>query len=121
MRYALMPGDPADTAYKTGTQHGANRLAATGLAVLTLVPVVRAGRARPAIIGGESGADGFSFAWPIWREPATISAIQALLAHRDLREPGSLAHLSVDHVMIARRISVGKFMNFARARPAVVV
>src|SRR5215472_981507 len=37
-RHALMAGDPTDTAYKGGTQHGANRLAAVGLAALTLVP-----------------------------------------------------------------------------------
>ncbi len=117
VRYALMAGDPTDQAYKTGTQHGANRLAAVGLAVLTLVPETRAGRVRPSIIGGESSADGFSFAWPIWREPATLAAIQALLAHPKLRERGALAHLDVVDVTVTQRISVGKFMNFTRARP----
>jgi hypothetical protein len=39
-----------------------------------------------------------------------------LLAHPDLRTADRLAHLSVDHVMVARRISVGKFMNFSRGR-----
>jgi hypothetical protein len=116
VRYALMGGDPTDPLYKTGTQHGANRLAAIGLSALTLVPETRAGRVRPAIIGGKVGQDGFAFAWPIWRDPATLTAIRALLAHPDLHEPGALAHLGVDHVMVARRISVGKFMNFARAR-----
>ena len=117
VRYALMAGDPTDAVYKAGTQHGANRLAAISLAALTLVPEMRAGRVRSSIIGGASGPDGFSFAWPIWRESATLSAIRALLAHRDLRKSGALAHLGVDHVMVARRISVGKFTNFARARP----
>jgi hypothetical protein len=69
------------------------------------------------MIGGAAGRGGFSFAWPIWRDPATLCAIQALVAHPALREPGSLASLGVDHVMIARRISVGKFMNFTRATP----
>jgi hypothetical protein len=117
VRYALMAGDPTDTAYKLGTQHGANRLAAIGLSVLTLVPELRAGRVRPTIIGGAFGANGFSFAWPIWRESVTLSAIQVLLSHPDLREIGALAHLGVDHVMVTRRISVGKFMNFSQARP----
>lgn len=117
VRYALMAGDPTDAAYKAGTQHGANRLAAIGLAALTLVPEMRAGRVRPSIIGGASGAGGFSFAWPIWREPATLSAIRALLAHPDLRRRGALDHLGVDHVVVARRIPVGKFTNFSRARP----
>ena len=116
-RYALMAGDPTDTAYKTGTQHGANRLAAIGLGVLTLAPEIRAERVRPGTIGGTRAAGGFSFAWPIWREPATLTAIRALLAHPELREIDALAHLGVDHVMVARRISVGKFMNFSRARP----
>jgi hypothetical protein len=100
VRHALMAGDSTDTAYKTCTQHGANRLAAIGLAGLTLVPETRAGRVRPNIIGGASGATGFSFAWPIWREPATFSAIRALLAHPNLREINGLAHLGVDHVMV---------------------
>lgn len=117
VRYALMAGDPTDTAYKGGTQHGANRLASVGLAVLTLVPQHRAGRVRPTIIGGQSGPGGFSFAWPIWREPATLAAVRALLAHADLRRPDALAHLGVTQVLVAPRISVGQFMNFGRARP----
>lgn len=116
VRYALMAGDPTDTAYKARTQHGANRLAAVGLAVLTVVPELRVGRVRPAVVGGAFGTDGFSFAWPIWREPAKLSAIHALLAHPGLRQPSALSHLGVDHVMVAQRISVGKFMNFTRAR-----
>lgn len=117
VRYALMAGDPTNAAYKAGTQHGANRLAAIGLASLTLVPETRAGRVRPTVIGGLSGADGFSLAWPMWREPATLPAIRAMLAHPDLREVDGLAHLGVEYVVVARRHSVGKFMNFARARP----
>jgi hypothetical protein len=112
-----MAGDPTDDAYKARTHDGGNRLAAIGLATLTLVPEMRAGRVRPAIVGGASGADGFSFAWPIWRDPATLNAIRALLSHPDLREPDGLKHLSVDHVVVTRRISVGKYMNFSRARP----
>jgi hypothetical protein len=116
VRYALMAGDPTDPAYKIGTQHGANRLAAVGLAVLTLAPEMRAGRVRPVILGGAADSDGFSFAIPIWRDPTTLAGIRALLSHPDLRKPGRLKHLSVDHVLVAQRISVGKFMNFARGR-----
>ncbi len=117
VRYALMAGDPTDSWYKTGTQHGANRLAAIGLSTLALVPEVRAGRVRPAVVGGASTVNGFSFAWPIWRDPATLAGIRALLANPHLRQPGALAHLSVDHVLAAHRVSVGKFVNFSRARP----
>ena len=117
IRYALMAGDPTDNVYKTGTQHGANRLAAVGLSALTVAPEQRAGRVRPTMIGGRSSADGFSFAWPIWGKPATLSAICGLLSHPDLRTLDGLRHLGVDYVLVARRISVGKFMNFTRARP----
>lgn len=115
VRYALMAGDPTDSAYKTGTQHGANRLAALGLAALTLVPAKRRGRPRPLILGGDVER-GFSFAWPVWREPTTLAAVRALLAHPDLRTPGALGHLGVQHVFVARRISVGRYMNFTRGR-----
>ena len=117
VRYATMAGDPTDPAFKSGTQHGANRLAAFGLGALTVVSENRFGRARPAIAGGARDRDGFSFAWPIWREPITLQAIVALLSHPALRQPGALTHLGVAHVMLARRVSVGKFMNFSRARP----
>lgn len=117
VRYALMAGDPTQSAYKKGTQLGANCLAVLGLAGLTLVPETRAGRVRPNIVGGIPGADGFSFAWPIWRDPATYAAIRALLAHPHLLTPGALAHLGVDHVMVARRIFVARYWNFSRARP----
>lgn len=116
VRYAMMAGDPTDKAYKSGTQHGANRIAAVGLAALTVVPRVRRGRVSPFIVGGAHGMEGFSFAWPIWTEPATLPAILAMLAHPNLRTPGSLGHLGVVEVMIAKRISIGKFMNLSRAR-----
>lgn len=115
VRYALLAGDPTNSAYKCHTQHGANRLAAVGLAALTLIPETRDGQIRPSVLGGSSGSGGFSFAWPIWSEPATLSAIRALLGHPDLRKSG-LIYLGVNHVLIANRISVGKFMNFTRAR-----
>lgn len=79
VRYALMAGDPAAPTYKLGTQHGANRLAAVGITALTVVPETRWGRIRPSVLGGSFGRDGFSFTWPIWREPATLSAIRAKL------------------------------------------
>jgi hypothetical protein len=118
VRYALLAGDPTDSSSQLGTQHGANRLAAIGLGAISLAPQVRAGRVRPAIAGGVSGPDGFSFNWPVWRGPASLAAIRALLVHPDLAEPGALAYLDIDHVLVARRFSVGKFMNFSRGRPA---
>jgi hypothetical protein len=116
VRYALLAGDPTDKAYKSGTQHGANRLAAVGLPVLTGTPRKRGINTRLAIVGGSRLTESFSFAWPIWREPATLAAIRALLVHPHLRDIERIAHLGVEEVMVAKRISVGKFMNFSRAR-----
>lgn len=114
-----MAGDPTDSAYKGGTQHGANRLAAIGLAVLTVVPETRAGRVRPAVIGGSFDSNGFSFGWPIWTDPASLAAIKTLLAHPEMAKPGALTHLGVEYVMTTRRIAVGKFMNFTAAQPTI--
>ncbi len=115
VRYAMIADDPSTQ--KTCTQHGANRLAAVGLAALPVVPVVRQRRVRLATIGGSADRRGFSFAWPIWRHPASLSAIRALLAHPHLREPEKLARNDVVQVVEAGRMSVGKFMNFTHGRP----
>lgn len=116
VRYATQANDPSSE--KTCTQHGANRLAAVGLPVLPVAPVVnpRSGQVRLLAPGVEIGK-ALTFAWPIWSEPASLAAIQALLGHPDLREPGALAHLGVTEVMQATRMSVGKFMNWSVARP----
>jgi hypothetical protein len=116
VRYALRAGDPSDD--KSTTQHGANRLAALGLAALTAVPEYRRDRVRLQVLGGRFEGNEFSFAWPIWSEPASLPAIRAMLGHPDLHQrPAAIAHLGVMEVRRARRISVGKFMNFARAAP----
>ncbi len=120
VRYASMAGNPTDVAYKGGTQHGANRLAAVGLAAITMAPETRAGRVRPSVLGGEFGTGGFSFSWPLWREPATLAGIRSLLGNPNLSKPHGLAYLGIDQVLRTKRISVGKFMNFTRARPRFV-
>jgi hypothetical protein len=54
--------------------------------------------------------------WPIWREPASLAAIRAMLSHPDLTSgPTKLAHLGVEQFRRARRINNGRFNNFARA------
>jgi hypothetical protein len=116
VRYALMAGNPTDPAYKQGTQHGANRLAALGVGALTGAPVTRGRTVRLGVLGGEHDR-GFSLAWPVWRDATSLASIRALLSHPELRVPGALAHLGVEWVVEARRISVGKFMNFGRAQP----
>lgn len=117
VRYALMAGNPTNPRYKPGTQHGANRLAAIGIGVLSVAPGQSDGRVRCLIPGGNFTDHQFSFAWPIWTAPATLTAILAMLSHPRLREPGALERFGVRHVMVANRISVGKFMNVSTARP----
>ena len=100
---------------KATTQHGANRLAAIGLSALTVAPAQRLDRVRLQVIGGSTGRE-FAFCWPIWREPASLATIRALLSYPDLdKGQEALAYFGVVQVRRARRISVGKFMNFTRA------
>ncbi len=115
VRYALRADDPSGD--KSTTQHGANRLAALGLAVLTATPEQRGRRVRLQVLGGEWERNEFTFSWPIWTLPTSLAGIRALLGHPDLvRGSTGLAHLSVIDVRRSRRINVGKFMNFTRAR-----
>jgi hypothetical protein len=115
VRYALRASDPSDE--KSTTQHGANRLAVLGLPIFTAVPAHRGRRVRLQVIGTVGGRD-FLVCWPIWRTPASLAAIRAMLSHPGLtaRDPAAeLAHLGVVQVRCARRIVVGRYMNFSRA------
>ena len=121
VRYALRARNPSgDT---ETTQHAANRLAAIGLSAITVVPRRRGAGTRLEALGGARDANGnFSFGWPIWREPMGLDAIRALLGHPALRsegptDAGTRAALGIVEYRRARRISVGKFMNFTRAAP----
>jgi len=117
-RHAYRWTAPADD--KQGVEHGANVLAAIGLPVVTVVPSQRNREVRLQAVGGDVSAEGFSFAWPIWREPASLCSIRALLSHPGLRIPGALAHLGVDHVKVARRFTPpgSKYMNYSFASDA---
>ena len=116
VRYALRARDPTDAKTKETTQHGANRLGAVGLSALTVAPTRRFGDVKLAIIGGErETGGGFTIRWPIWRDPVSLAGIRALLRHPGLRGSDGLSTLGVVEVRRARRISLGKFMNFTRA------
>ncbi|MFZ4071636.1 MAG: type I-G CRISPR-associated protein, Cas3-extension family [Caulobacterales bacterium] len=116
VRYALMFGDPSYAGNKEGAQHGANRLAAVGLAILTVAPHERSGEVRLATRGGARSDSGFAFRWPIWRDALSLNAICALLARDDLSNDFMRHCLGIDRLLETRRISVGKFMNFTTAR-----
>ena len=115
VRYALRATDPTDSKTKETTQHGANRLAAIGLSALTVVPRLRGTTAQLAVIGGNRERGGFGFTWPIWRHPISLAAIRSLLVHRGLDRRATWDALGIFELRRARRISVGKFMNFTRA------
>ena len=116
VRHALRARDPTDSKTKETTQHGANRLAAVGLSVLTVVPEQRFGKVRLALLGGGREPGGaHTLNWPIWREPIGLAGIRALLGHPHLDRPGTRAALGVVEHRRARRISSGKLMNVTRA------
>ena len=118
VRYALRAHNPTDAKTKETTQHGANRLAAVGLSVLTAVPRQRYGGTRLVILGGHRQRDGsFVYRWPIWWVPISLACIRALLGHPGLERRETLAALGIAEIRQARRISAGKFMNFTRAEP----
>jgi hypothetical protein len=116
-RHAYRWAAPTDD--KQGVQHGANMLAAVGLPVLTVTPISQRGDVRLRVVGGESGSEGPTFAWPIWRDHTSLLGTRSLLLHPTLRQAGALDHLSVDQVYITSRISPpgSKYANFTSARP----
>ena len=118
-RYALRATDPSSD--PVGLQHGANRLAAVGLPVLTGAAVLRRNEARflaRATAYGRSSE--IEITWPLWILPARLSGIASLLAHPALAEEmvdlAGLTGLGVAAAMRATRISVGKFFNVTPAR-----
>lgn len=113
VRHALRATDPTDS--KTTKQHGANRLAAIGLSVLTVAPRLQTGAARLNVLGGTRERGDFAFQWPIWRHPISLAAIRALLGHEGLDEPATRDALGVVELRRARRIFVSGYMNFTRA------
>lgn len=116
VRYALRATDPTDSKTKETTQHGANRLAAVGLSVLTVIPRRRGGDTRLDVLGGSREADGsFVFTWPIWGEAISLATIRSLLGHPGLDDTATRTALGIVDLRRARRISSGKFMNFTTA------
>ena len=117
VRYAHRATDPTHAKTKATTQHGANRLAAVGLAALTAVPVRRrAGEVRLEVLGGGRDSDGtFTFTWPIWRDPISLAAIRNLLGHPGLDQAATRTALGIVDRRRTRRSSFGRYMNFSHA------
>ncbi len=113
-RHALRWAAPTDQ--KETVQHGANRLAAVGLSVLTVVPhLLEDGDVQLRVVGGEHRR-GFTFSWPIWREPVGLAGVRALLSHPHLDRPGTCDALGVVERRRVRRISSGRYGSVTSAR-----
>lgn len=119
VRYALRARDPTNAKTKETTQHGANRLAAVGLSVFTVVPRRRYAKVQLALLGGGREHGRHTVNWPIWREPTSLAGIRALLNHPYINQPGTREGLGVVECRSAQRISSGKFMNFTRAKAKI--
>ena len=116
-RYAYQYADPKSRQGKIGTVPGANRLAAVAIPLFTVFP----GRngLRTTAFARHGGAH--MITWPIWTVPSRLSAIRHLLAHPELVAPMPRAERLRPHgvaeLVRARRISVGRFVNFTRGEP----
>ncbi len=123
-RYALRFGDPGNTSRNPiRTVHGANRLAAVGLAALPSAAVQRASQVILLNIGSEKfGPRDDRISWPIWRFSCSLPALQALIAHPAIvaqaPDKRSLALFGITEVRRARRIekkvAAGVYVNFTR-------
>ncbi|MGH7933119.1 MAG: type I-G CRISPR-associated protein, Cas3-extension family [Candidatus Binataceae bacterium] len=113
-RYALRYDDPSLSG-AAPTVVGANRLAAIGFLSFAIAPRAK----RMKAVGAIRDDGEWLFVWPIWLPRFSRVGIEALLAHSDLLsgERSRLQLLGVAEIFRARRVSNGKFMNVARARP----
>ena len=115
-RYALRWKEPSGD--KIRTVRGANRLAVEGLSVLTSMPIARG--LRTTGFSGQSARDTY-WTWPIWEASIGLDAVRSVLAHPLLLaaypDSAELAKRGVAQVFRSQRLTVGKFRNFAPARP----
>jgi hypothetical protein len=115
-RYALRWDDPSGDPIRT--MRGANRLAIEALPLLPTMPKA-SGLATMCFEG--SGARNTYFLWPIWRHAIPLDVARSILANtfhlRDLSERERL-DIGVVAMFTSQRITVGKYRNFAPARPA---
>lgn len=119
VRHALRARDPTDPATRETTQHAANRLAAIGLSVLTVVPQRHGTAVRLGLVGGARTRSGeWRYAWPIWREPVTLAAIRTMLVHPRTHDPATRAALGIVDVRTARQLRSERYRHITRAAAA---
>ena len=118
VRHALRARRPTDRETKETTQHGANRLAAVGLAAFPVAARTERARVRLAIAGGTHEADGtWTWRWPIWRTPMRLAAIRALIDHPRLDDPAVRRALGVVEMRRTRKVTSARLINLTRAEP----
>jgi hypothetical protein len=112
-RYALRFNDPSPEG-AGATVHGANRLAALAIPLLTAVPRRQRGEVRLLAVGVEARRGGpLTVRWPIWSRPASLRAITFMLAGCGVAGP--YRGLGIITTYVSSRISVEKYFNFTRA------
>ena len=119
VRYALRALEPSGN--KEPVQHGANRLAAIGFSIFTVVPQTRHGQVELAMRGGRNKTvGGFAFQWPIWRAPTSLACIRALLSHPGLGSRETHDALGIAEIRQARKIfGVKGYANVTQAVPEI--
>lgn len=116
-RYALRWDEPSGDPIRT--VRGANRLAIEGLPLLPTAP--RGSDLQTTGFAGRGSKDTF-WTWPIWEVPLTIDPVRSVLAlsslHEDPLPRARLAVMGIVEVFRSQRLTIGKYRNFAPARPA---
>ena len=115
-RYALRWDNPSGDIIRT--MRGANRLAVEALPLFPTAP----GDRRLQTTGFSRHDKAVSLTWPIWEGALSVDVVRSLLALSEIQKPEpsrpSLSAMGIVEVYRSQRISVRKYRNFARARPA---
>ena len=115
-RYALRWDNPSGDTIKT--MRGANRLAVEALPLLPTAP----GDRQLHTTGFSRQDKAVSLTWPIWEGALSLDVVRSLLALSEIQKPEPsrpiLSAMRIVEVYRSQRMTVGKYRNFARARPA---
>ena len=115
-RHALRWDNPSGDTIKT--MRGANRLAVEALPLFPTTPSDQ----RLRTTGFSRQGKAVSLTWPIWEGALSADVVRSLLALSEIQKPDpnrqSLAAMGILEVFRSQRITVRKYRNFTRARPA---
>ena len=115
-RYALRWDNPSSDIVRT--VRGANRLAVEALPLFPTAPRNR----QLHTTGFSTGNRAVLLTWPIWKAALSVDVVRSLLALSEIQRPAPnrlpLSAMGIVEVYRSQRITVGKYRNFSRARPA---